>query len=106
MCLPNDIMKGLKVVGAALTGVGSILLAWRVYEILKWVVYCLVTHEDSINKLRDFANNTRNKPVIVGGVTTHLIDVESKGYILLIVGFLLLGVGMLCNMITYLFGAA
>lgn len=42
---------------------------------------------------------TRN----VEGVTKHLLDVESKlGLVLLVLGFLSLGVGMLCNAATYL----
>ncbi len=44
---------------------------------------------------------------MVEGVTKHLLDVESKlGVILLILGFLLLGIGMLCNVVMYLFGSS
>ena len=97
-------MMYLKTIGAVAAGLGSILLAWRVKEILKWVVYCLVAHEQSIDQLtKHAANQTQTQPIVTG-VTTHLLDVQSKlGLVLLVAGFLLLGIGMLCNAATYFF---
>lgn len=102
MQLPVDIHTWLKVLGALTTGIGSILLAWRVKAILKWVVYCLVAHEQSIDQLARIAANQRQSDPIVGGVTKHLLDIESKlGFVLLILGFALLGVGMLTTAASY-----
>jgi hypothetical protein len=102
MQLPADIHTWLKVLGALTTGIGSILLAWRVKAILKWVVYCLVAHEQSIDQLARIAANQRQSDPIVGGVTKHLLDIESKlGFVLLILGFALLGVGMLTTAASY-----
>ncbi len=64
-----------KLIGAGAIGVGSILLAWRVKTILKWVVYCLVAHEQSISQLRRLADNQPQTDNIVEGVTKHLLDI-------------------------------
>lgn len=106
MILPSDLVTWLKLIGALATGVGSILLAWRVKEILKWVVYCLVAHDQSITQLRRLASNQPQTDNIVEGVPKHLLHVESKlGFVLLIFGLLLLGAGMLCNAATYFLGS-
>lgn len=106
MNLPADPVTWLKLIGSVASGVGAILLAWRVKEILKWVVYCLVAHEQSISELRRVASNQQQTEPIVEGVPKHLLDVESKlGFVLLIGGFLFLGVGMLCNAATYVLSA-
>ena len=106
MHIPTDLSTWLKVVGALSVGVGSILLAWRVKAILQWVVYCLVAHEQSIEQLAKLAGNQQQTQPIVGGVTKHLLDIESKlGLVLLVVGFLLLGIGMFSNAASFFVGA-
>jgi hypothetical protein len=104
MTFPHDIATTLKIVGALSAGLGSLLLAWRVKTILKWVVYCLVTHEHAIEQLSKVANNHRVQEPVIGGITRHLLDIESKsGLALLIAGFFLLGLGLLSNAISYFF---
>lgn len=104
MTFPYDIPTTLKIIGALSAGLGSMLLAWRVKTILKWVVYCLVTHEHAIEQLTKAANNQRVQEPVIGGITKHLLDIESKlGLALLIAGFFLLGVGMLSNAVSYFF---
>lgn len=106
MNIPNDPIVLLKIAGAASTAIGSILLAWRVKSILQWVVYCLFSHEQSISQLRKIASNQPQDEAIVEGATKHLLDVESKsGLVLLVLGFLLLGIGMLCQAVTYFMGS-
>lgn len=106
MHLPTDLSTWLKVVGALSVGVGSILLAWRVKAILQWVVYCLVAQEQSIEQLAKIVANQQQTQPIIGGVTKHLLDIESKlGLVLLGVGFLLLGIGMLSNAASFFVGA-
>ncbi len=105
MTFPCDPVVLLKIVGALAAGLGSILLAWRVKEILKWVVYCLIAHEQSIEQLKKIAANQNQTEPIVSGVTEHLIDVQSKlGIVLLITGFALLGIGMLCSAASFYLG--
>lgn len=105
MYLPTDLITWLKVIGAVSSAAGALLLAWRVKKILQWVVYCLVAHEQSITQLRRITSNQAQTDPIIEGFTTHLLDVESKlGLMLLVLGFLSLGVGMLCNAATYLLG--
>lgn len=106
MHLPTDLSTWLKVIGALSVGIGSILLAWRVKAILQWVVYCLVAHEQSIEQLAKLAANQQQTQAIVGGVTKHLLDIESKfGLVLLVAaGFLLLGIGMFCNAASFVIG--
>lgn len=102
MIFPCDPVVLLKIAGALSAGLGSILLAWRVKELLKWVVYCLVAHEQSIEQLRLIAENQNQTEPINRGVTKHLIDVQSKlGIVLLVIGFTFLGIGMLCNAVSF-----
>lgn len=103
MYLPTDLITWFKVIGAVSTAAGSLLLAWRVKKILQWVIYCLVAHEQSITQLRRITSNQAQTAPMVEGITRHLLDVESKfGLILLVLGFISLGIGMLCNAVTYL----
>ncbi len=98
-----DLVTWLKVIGAIASGIGAILLAWRASQILKWVVLCLVAHEQSITQLKNLASNQDQTDPIVLGMTKHLLDIESKlGIFLLILGLTLLGIGMLCNAVTYI----
>lgn len=93
----------LKVVGSGLSGVGSILLAWRVKSIIKWIVYSLVAHEVSIDQIRKFLNKLPQTDPMVSGVPKHLLEFQDKaGMCLLIAGFASLGLGMLLNMVHYL----
>jgi hypothetical protein len=103
MNLPTDPITWLKVAGAVSTALGSILLAWRVKEILKWVVHCLVAHEQSIIQLRNVLSNEPQTEPVVQGVTKHLLKVEGKlGVVLLVTGLLLVAIGMTFNAATYL----
>ena len=107
MNFPSDPIVILKITGALAAGLGSVLLAWRVKEILKWVVYCLVAHENSVLQLRNIAEGKPQTEIMIGGVTKHLLDVESKlGIVLLISGFLLPGIGMLCSAASFYLGNA
>lgn len=103
---PTDITTWLKLAGALFTGAGSLLLAWRVKTILKWVVYCLVAHEGSITQLRRVASGDSQTAPVVEGVTKHLLDIQSRlAFVFLISGFFMLGIGMLANAATYLLQA-
>lgn len=105
MQLPTDLSTWLKIIGTLSVGFGSILLAWRVRAILQWVVYCLVAHEESIKQLYKLADNQQQTKPIIGGITKHLLDIENKiGLVLLVVGFVLLGIGMFSNAVSYFVG--
>lgn len=98
-----DIQTVLKITGTGMTGFGSILLAWRVKSILHWVVNCIVAHEVSIEQLQRVVNNQHQTRPIITGTSVHLLETQDKiGFILLVGGLLLLGVGMLLNMSAYL----
>jgi hypothetical protein len=107
MCLENlDIILILKVSGSILSGFGSIILAWRISTIVKWVVYSIIAHEESINQLSTIiCSNTQTAP-LVQGVPKHLLDIQDKlGTIILVIGFILLGVGLLANALSFIFNA-
>ena len=107
MTLPSDAATWFKLIGTILSAGGSLVLAWRVKQVLKWVVYALVAHESSITQLRKVLNNEPQTEPVVEGVTKHLLDVESKlGIVLLVLGFALLGIGMLCGAASILVGPA
>lgn len=93
----------LKVIGSFSSGIGSILLAWRVKVILQWITYSIIAHETSIEQLiRILSDQPQTDPTITG-TPVHLLNVQDKlGFYLLIEGFLFLGVGMLATGISYL----
>jgi hypothetical protein len=102
-----SLVTWLKMVGAVASGLGSIVLAWRLRVIVKWIVYSLVAHEQSIEQLRAIASGQKQTAPVVSGVPKHLLDIESKvGLTLLVVGFLLLGIGLLCTAASYALGGA
>lgn len=91
-----DLPTVMLMIGAALSGLGSIILAWRIKAILDWVRNVVVAHEVSIRQLRKIANNEPQDEAIIEGTTSHLLSVESRlGMVLLVTGFGLLGLGML-----------
>ena len=98
-----DFATWLKIIGAFLSGFGSLLLAWRVKVILQWITYSIVAHETSIEQLiRILDGQPQNSPTITGA-PVHLLNVQDKlGFYLLISGFICLGFGMLANGISYL----
>ena len=105
MVIPDDISTWLKIIGALSTATGSILLAWRVKEIMKWVIRCLVMHEQSLGQIRRILNNEPQNEPILEGTTTLLLDIEAKlGVVLLIVGLALLALGMLSTAASFFFG--
>lgn len=100
-----EVQTILKAVGAGMSGLGSILLAWRVKSILTWVVYCIVAHDASIEQLRRILNSEQQTSPIIEGTSVHLLETQDKvGFIFLVGGFLLLGIGMLLNMASILCG--
>lgn len=107
MIFPDDIAIWLKIIGALSTAIGSILLAWRVKAILNWVVYGLVAHEQSLTQVRRILNDEQQTEPMVEGATKHLLDIESKlGVILLIAGFLFLAAGMLATAASFFLGGS
>jgi len=98
MVITCDIATWLKIIGAIFTAIGSILLAWRVKEIMKWVVYCLVAHEQSLIQVRKLLNKEQQTKPMVEGVTKHLLNIKSKlGVVLLVLGLVFLAIGMLAT---------
>jgi hypothetical protein len=90
-----------KLAGSALTGIGSIVLAWRIKQIVKWVALALSAHEISIDVLMKRMNGQQQQFPVVQGVVKHLNDIENTlGTKLLIAGFGCLGVGMLLNVLS------
>lgn len=72
---------------------------------MQWLVYCLVAHEQSLIQVRRILNNECQTKPMVEGVTKHLLDLESKlGLALLIGGFLFLAIGMLATAASFFFG--
>jgi hypothetical protein len=93
----------LKVAGSGLTGAGSLILAWRVRSIIKWVTYSLVAHERTLVQVRLKLEGKPQTENFAEGVPKHLLRFqESVGFYFLIAGFACLGTGMILNMIHFL----
>jgi hypothetical protein len=90
----------LKVVGSGLSGAGSLILAWRVGSILKWVKNSLVAHETNLIQTRRLLENKPQTEAFIEGLPKHLLHFQNGvGFYLLIAGFACLGTGMVINMI-------
>jgi len=98
-----DLSTILKIIGAFSTGIGSILLAWRVKVLLQWITYTIIAHETSIEQLIKILNGQEQTHPTITGTPVHLLNIQDKlGLYLLIGGFILLGLGMFANGISYL----
>jgi len=97
-----DISIFLKVAGATLTTLGSALLAWRAYAISKFVKGILDAHEISLHALLEMFENGRNRTPFLANMGKHHDDYEkSMGFKLVIAGFAGLGLGAVCNALSY-----
>lgn len=104
MTLPDDISTWLRVIGLILSGLGSLILAWRVKGILDSVVNCLVAHDYSLEAINDVINKGHTKHHLVLRSTVHLLNKLDKfGVITLVLGFASLGLGMLTSAAAFLF---
>lgn len=103
MHFPSELPVILKLLGALLAGLGSLVLAWRVKKLLTAIVDCLLTHDMSIKELLARANGGRQTMPAVVGMASVVLDIQDKiGLRLLVVGFVLFGVGLLCTALSYL----
>lgn len=99
----SEVQLWLKIIGSGLSGFGSIFLALRIKVILKWVTYSLFAHEQSIEQIINILRGGQQTTPTLTGVPKHLLNVQDKlGFILLTLGFVFLGLGMLCNMVSLL----
>jgi hypothetical protein len=58
----------LKITGSGLSGFGSLILAWRVRGIIKWITYSLVAHDITLVQIR---RRLEGKPQIENFVEGH-----------------------------------
>lgn len=84
----------LRALGALLGAIGSILLAWRVRNILYALSEALKMHEANFKEL--------HKPTMVIGTGTDKWIERAQGMHLLVLGFLMLGVGGALQFIGFL----
>ena len=93
----------LKVAGSGLTGFGSLVLAWRMRGIIKWVTYSLVAHDTSLEQILRKLNGKPQDLPAVTGVPKHLLRfLDGLGFCLFITGLVCFGTGMILNMIHFL----
>jgi len=101
--MENEIINWLGVAGLACTGLGSILLAWRVATLLRWTANCLSAHDQAITQLlRLVSGHPQTEEIPINSVS-HLVNIEAKlGLGMLVSGFALLGIGSLCKIAAHL----
>ncbi|EOY4305003.1 hypothetical protein I4574_11105 [Proteus mirabilis] len=92
----------LRTIGTVLSVIGSILITWRGYNILKWVKLTLNAHEISLVAIKHVLNNRYQPVPMIEGMTTHLDNYEDgPGAKLLVVGFIAIVAGVLCSAISF-----
>lgn len=97
-----EISVALKVFGAVLTTLGSVLLAWRAYQISKLVKSVLDAHEVSLHALLEFVERGINTTPFLGNMNKHHDDYEKgTGFKLVILGFSCLALGAISNACSY-----
>lgn len=91
---------GITSIGTVLNVIGSVLLAVRVKMLLKWIGLVLNAHEMSIVALMDCIQCGTNRTPVVTGMTEHLDRInDNAGQRLLVLGFLMIGAGVICQLI-------
>lgn len=87
-----------------LSGMGSLILAWRAKKLVESLIETVLTHEVSIIALKDAVARKPQEYPIVYGMTTHLLEFQDKaGAALLTLGLGSLGLGMLISASSYFF---
>ncbi|HEE6161303.1 TPA: hypothetical protein R7Q74_000619 [Acinetobacter baumannii] len=95
----------LKVIGGGLSGLGSLLLAYRSYVIFNWVRNILVAHENNLDIIFSLVTNRLKSysSIYIDGTVQQLLKIESRpGLLLLILGFIMFGLGMLMTAVSYI----
>lgn len=73
-------MLTLKLIGPLLTGVGSLLLAWRVKKILDALVLAQLAAETNFQSLAAFLGDQTQDLKIVGGLDSHVKKVNAMAF--------------------------
>lgn len=91
---------GITSIGTVLNVIGSVLLAVRVKMLLKWIGLVLNAHEMNIDVLTDFIQGRAQSIPVITGMTEHLDRInDTTGQRLLVLGFLMIGAGVICQLI-------
>lgn len=97
-----ELSAWFKILGAILTALGSILLAWRAYQISRLVKSVLDAHEISLQALLEFIETGTNKTPFLANMGKHHENYENGiGFKLVIAGFSGLALGAVSNAISY-----
>lgn len=86
-------MVSIKLLGPLLTGIGSILLAWRVKKILDALILAQSAAETNFRSLAAFLDHQIQDLKIVGGLDEQVERSHRFSILLLVVGFLLIAAG-------------
>lgn len=91
-----------KTIGAILGSGGSILIAWRAYNILKWIKSTVDSHEISLTAITQVINREPQTVPMITGMTTHLDNYEKGwGIKLLVTGFIMIILGVIFTVISF-----
>ncbi|ANZ87746.1 hypothetical protein BEH70_23840 [Citrobacter freundii] len=92
----------LKVAGAVLTTLGSILLAWRAFQISKLVKSVLDAHEVSLVAIAEVFERGINTTPFLTNMGKHHDEYEKGiGFKLVVLGFSCLALGAISNASSY-----
>jgi len=104
-CTVGESAMFFKILGPILTGVGSLVLAWRVKTILDALVLAQNAAEVNFRSISAFLQNkARDLPVVVG-LDEHVARSQQQGFPLLIIGFLPIAAGGFMSGLAIWFGS-
>lgn len=92
----------LKIASAVFMFIGTALVSWRVTVILKALSFALKVH-DLNNQIRAAAHSDPSLPMIqMHGTHGQIKSAERFGFKLLVFGFLMQLIGVVCNILSFL----
>jgi hypothetical protein len=86
-------MFSAKVIGPLLTGTGSLILAWRVKQILDALILAQKGAEVNFLSIFGFYSGKTKDLRLLGDFDAHVERAQKLGTFLLVVGFLLIAAG-------------
>lgn len=102
MQFPTDIATWLKLVGWLSTGLGSLVLAWRLKTLLTSVKNAMIAHEHAIGVLFGRFKNDEKNPIMFGYALEAAEFEDKLGLVLFVLGLVLIGLGQLAAAASYL----
>lgn len=100
-----DNAVALKIVGTLLVAIGSLLLAFRVKEIIAIIIDAIKMHDFAIEQIIEAANKPGKVVVIPTNFSKHVDRLHRAHTVTLVIGFMSICVGSVLNALSAWIGS-